>query len=61
MDWESQDMLALDNSTEELENSPLVPGSLTEELSRATLLDWASPEPARSPGRLGLEAVGEEL
>ncbi|XP_074193698.1 cyclic AMP-responsive element-binding protein 3-like protein 3 isoform X1 [Rhinolophus sinicus] len=61
VDWESQDMLALDNSTEELENSPLVPGSLTEELSRATLLDWASPEPARSPGRLGLEAVGEEL
>ncbi|XP_032990313.1 cyclic AMP-responsive element-binding protein 3-like protein 3 isoform X2 [Rhinolophus ferrumequinum] len=61
VDWESQDMLALDNSTEALENSTLVPDNLTEGLSRTTLLDWASPEPARSPGRMGLEAVGEEL
>ncbi|XP_019509073.1 PREDICTED: cyclic AMP-responsive element-binding protein 3-like protein 3 isoform X1 [Hipposideros armiger] len=61
VDWESQDMLALDNSTEELDNSTLVPGNLTEELSRTTLLDWVSPDPALSPGRMGLEAVGEEL
>lgn len=61
MDWKSQDMLALDNSTEELDNSTLVPGNLTEELSRTTLLDWVSPDPALSPGRMGLEAVGEEL
>lgn len=54
-------MLALDNSTEELNKSTLVQGNWTEELSRATLLDWASPEPALSPGRVGLEAVGEEL
>lgn len=54
-------MLALDNSTEELDNSTLVPSNLTEELSRATLLDWASPEPALSPSRVGLEVVGEEL
>lgn len=61
IDWESQDMLALDNSTEELDNSTLVPSNLTEELTRATLLDWASPEPAVSPSRVGLEVVGEEL
>ncbi|XP_037021170.2 cyclic AMP-responsive element-binding protein 3-like protein 3 isoform X1 [Artibeus jamaicensis] len=58
--WESQDMLALDNLTEELDKSTLVPGNWTEDLSRATLLDWASPEPALRPGRVGLE-VGEEL
>lgn len=61
VDWESQDMLALDNSMEELDNSTLVPGNLTEELSRTTLLDWVSSDPALSPGRMGLEAVGEEL
>lgn len=61
MDWDSRDMLALDTSTEELDNSTLVPGNLTEELSRASLLDWASPKPALNPGRVGLEAAGEEL
>ncbi|KAM7143156.1 cyclic AMP-responsive element-binding protein 3-like protein 3 isoform 3-T3 [Molossus nigricans] len=59
--WKSRDMLALDNSMEELNKSTLVQGNWTEELSRATLLDWASPEPALSPGRVGLETVGEEL
>ncbi|XP_028376933.1 cyclic AMP-responsive element-binding protein 3-like protein 3 isoform X2 [Phyllostomus discolor] len=58
--WESRDMLTLDNLTEELDKSTLVPGNWTEDLSRATLLDWASPEPALRPGRVGLEA-GEEL
>ncbi|XP_023380044.1 cyclic AMP-responsive element-binding protein 3-like protein 3 [Pteropus vampyrus] len=61
VDWDSRDMLALDTSTEELDNSTLVPGNLTEELSRASLLDWASPKPALNPGRVGLEAAGEEL
>ncbi|KAM8763535.1 cyclic AMP-responsive element-binding protein 3-like protein 3 isoform 1-T1 [Rhynchonycteris naso] len=59
--WESQDMLALDNSTEELDKSTLVQGNWIEDLSWAALLNWASPEPALSPGRVGLEAVGEEL
>ncbi|KAF5923295.1 hypothetical protein HPG69_005287, partial [Diceros bicornis minor] len=60
-DWQSQNMLALDNSTEKLDNLTLVSGNSSEELSRATLLDWASPEPAFSPGRAGLEAAGQEL
>ncbi|XP_070271919.1 cyclic AMP-responsive element-binding protein 3-like protein 3 isoform X1 [Myotis yumanensis] len=59
--WKSQDMLALENSTEELNKSTLVQGNWAEELSQATLLDWASSEPALSPGLVGLEAVGEEL
>lgn len=59
--WKSQDMLALENSTEELNKSTMVQGNWAEELSRATLLDWASSEPALSPGLVGLEAVGEEL
>lgn len=59
--WKSQDMLDLDNSMEEMNKSTLVQDNWTEELSRSTLLDWASPEPALSPGRVGLEAVGEEL
>ena len=53
-------MLALDNLTEELDKSTMVQGTWTEDLSRATLLDWASPEPALRPGHVGLEA-GEEL
>ncbi|XP_036315817.1 cyclic AMP-responsive element-binding protein 3-like protein 3 isoform X2 [Pipistrellus kuhlii] len=59
--WKSQDMLPLENSTEELNKSTLVQGNWAEELSRATLLGWASSEPALSPGLVGLEAVGEEL
>ncbi|XP_024425060.2 cyclic AMP-responsive element-binding protein 3-like protein 3 isoform X6 [Desmodus rotundus] len=58
--WESRDMLALDNLTEELDKSTMVQGNWTEDLSQATLLDWASPEPALRPGHVGLEA-GEEL
>lgn len=54
-------MLALDTSMAEKDNSTLGPGNLTEELSRASLLDWASPKPALSPGRVGLEAAGAEL
>lgn len=54
-------MLALENSTEELNKSTLVQGNWAEDLSQATLLDWASSEPALSPGLVGLEAVGEEL
>ncbi|XP_015999852.2 cyclic AMP-responsive element-binding protein 3-like protein 3 [Rousettus aegyptiacus] len=61
VDWDSRDMLALDTSTAEQDNSTLGPGNLTEELSRASLLDWASPKPALSPGRVGLEAAGAEL
>lgn len=59
--WKSQDLLALENSTEELNKSTLVQGNWAEELGQATLLDWASSEPALSPGLVGLEAVGEEL
>ncbi|XP_046494277.1 cyclic AMP-responsive element-binding protein 3-like protein 3, partial [Equus quagga] len=60
-DRESRHVLALDNSTEKLDNLTLASGNSSEELRRATLLDWASPEPALSPGRVGLEAAGEEL
>ncbi|KAK2494324.1 hypothetical protein MC885_013495 [Smutsia gigantea] len=58
--WESQSIPALDNSTEELDNSTLVPDNSTEELNQTTL-DWASPEPALSLGHVGLEAAGQEL
>ncbi|XP_006928332.2 cyclic AMP-responsive element-binding protein 3-like protein 3 isoform X2 [Felis catus] len=60
-DWESQGKSALDNLTEELDNSTLIADNSTEKLNRATLLDWTAPEPALSPGRGGLEAAGEEL
>lgn len=60
-EWESQDARALDNSTEDLDNSTLVQGNSMKELDRATLLDCAPPEPAVSPGRVGLEAAGGEL
>ena len=67
-EWESQDTRALDNSTEDLDNSTedldnstLVQGNSVKELDRATLLDCAPPEPAVSPGRVGLEAAGGEL
>ncbi|XP_039103521.1 cyclic AMP-responsive element-binding protein 3-like protein 3 [Hyaena hyaena] len=60
-DWESQGTSALDNLTEELGNSTLIPDNSTEKLSRTTLLDWTAAEPALSPGRVGLEAAGEEL
>ncbi|XP_037369071.1 cyclic AMP-responsive element-binding protein 3-like protein 3, partial [Talpa occidentalis] len=65
-DWESQDVQAMDNSTEELDNSTLVQGNIMELdwaslLDWATLLDWALPKPVFSPGLLGLEAAGEEL
>ncbi|XP_057565778.1 cyclic AMP-responsive element-binding protein 3-like protein 3 [Hippopotamus amphibius kiboko] len=57
----SRDTLALDNSTEELDNSTLVQGNSVKELDRATLLDCAPPEQALSPGRVGLEAAVGEL
>ncbi|XP_005682624.2 PREDICTED: cyclic AMP-responsive element-binding protein 3-like protein 3 isoform X1 [Capra hircus] len=60
-EWESQDTRALDNSTEDLDNSTLVQGNSVKALDRATLLDCAPPEPAVSPGRVGLEAAGGEL
>ncbi|XP_026905064.1 cyclic AMP-responsive element-binding protein 3-like protein 3 isoform X3 [Acinonyx jubatus] len=60
-DWESQGKSALDNLTEELDNSTLIADNSTEKLNQATLLDWTAPEPALSPGRGGLEAAGEEL
>ncbi|XP_043322162.1 cyclic AMP-responsive element-binding protein 3-like protein 3 isoform X1 [Cervus canadensis] len=60
-EWESRDTRALDNSTEDLDNSTLVQGNSVKELDRATLLDCAPPEPAVSPGRVGLEASGGEL
>lgn len=60
-EWESQDTRALDNSTKDLDNSTLVQGNSVKELDRATLLDCAPPEPAVSPGRVGLEAAGGEL
>lgn len=60
-EWESRDTRALDNSTEDLDNSTLVQGNSMKELDRATLLDCAPPEPAVSPGRVGLEASGGEL
>ncbi|XP_005896021.1 PREDICTED: cyclic AMP-responsive element-binding protein 3-like protein 3 isoform X1 [Bison bison bison] len=60
-EWESQDTRALDNSTEDLDNSTLVQGNSVKELDRATLLDCAPPEPAVSPGHVGLEAAGGEL
>ncbi|XP_029773242.1 cyclic AMP-responsive element-binding protein 3-like protein 3 isoform X2 [Suricata suricatta] len=61
VDWESQGTSALDNLTEELDNSTLISDNSTEELSRATLLDWTAAESALSPGRVGLEAAGGEL
>ncbi|XP_037679915.1 cyclic AMP-responsive element-binding protein 3-like protein 3 [Choloepus didactylus] len=60
-DGGSKDTPALDNSTLLLGNSTEQLGNSTEELGPATLLDWATPEPGRSPGRAGLEAAGEEL
>lgn len=60
-EWESQDTRALDNSTEDLDNSTLVQGNSVKELDQATLLDCAPPEPAVSPGHVGLEAAGGEL
>lgn len=60
--WESQGTSALDNLTGELGNSTLIPdNSSTEKLSRTTLLGWTAAEPGLSPGRVGLEAAGEEL
>lgn len=61
MHWKSQDVLPLENSTEELNKSTLIQGNWAEQLGRAALLGWASSEPALSPGLVGLEAVGEEL
>lgn len=49
----------LDNLTEELDNSTLVLANSTEDLGRATLLDWVASEPLLSPGRVGLEIPGE--
>uniref|UniRef100_A0A8C6I0L0 cAMP responsive element binding protein 3-like 3 n=1 Tax=Mus spicilegus TaxID=10103 RepID=A0A8C6I0L0_MUSSI len=49
----------LDNPTEELDNSTLVLANSTEDLGRATLLDWVASEPLLSPGRVGLEIPGE--
>ncbi|KAB0388304.1 hypothetical protein FD755_003260 [Muntiacus reevesi] len=60
-EWESRDTRALDNSTEDLDNSTLAQGNSVKELDRATLLNCAPPEPAVSPGRVGLEAAGGEL
>uniref|UniRef100_A0A8C3YIA7 cAMP responsive element binding protein 3 like 3 n=1 Tax=Catagonus wagneri TaxID=51154 RepID=A0A8C3YIA7_9CETA len=59
-DQESRDTSALDNSTENLDNSTLVQGNSVKELDQAALLDCAPPEPT-SPGRVGLEAAGGEL
>lgn len=51
----------LDNQTEELDNSTLVLANATEDLGRATLLDWVASEPLLSPGRVGLEMPGKEI
>lgn len=60
-DQGSRDRPALDNSTENLDNSTLVQENSLKETDQATLLDCAPPEPALSPGRVGLEAAGGEL
>ena len=60
-DQGSRDRPALDNSTENLDNSTLVQENSLKEIDQATLLDCAPPEPALSPGRVGLEAAGGEL
>ncbi|XP_050995730.1 cyclic AMP-responsive element-binding protein 3-like protein 3 [Acomys russatus] len=49
----------LDDATEELVNSTLVLVNSTEDLGRATLLDWVASESLLSPARLGLEMPGE--
>lgn len=49
----------LDNPTEELDNSTLVLANSTEELGRATLLDWVASGPLLSSGLVGLEMPGE--
>ncbi|KAG8519109.1 Cyclic AMP-responsive element-binding protein 3-like protein 3 [Galemys pyrenaicus] len=66
-DWEPQDMQALDNTTEELDDSTLAQHNLMEELDWTSLLDWATllhwalPKPVFIPGLFGLGAPGEEL
>ncbi|XP_040846562.1 cyclic AMP-responsive element-binding protein 3-like protein 3 isoform X1 [Ochotona curzoniae] len=60
-DWDFQNVKVLGNSTGPLDNATLVLGASQEELRRATLLEWAAPEPVRSAGRAGLEAAGGEL
>lgn len=50
----------LDNPTEELDNSTLVLANSTEDLGRATLLDWVASEPLLSPGWVGLQMPGKE-
>nr|XP_004654982.2 cyclic AMP-responsive element-binding protein 3-like protein 3 isoform X1 [Jaculus jaculus] len=49
------------NLTGDLDNSTLMLANSTEGLGQAKLLDWVAPEPLLSPGRVGLEAAGEEL
>ncbi|XP_027295140.1 cyclic AMP-responsive element-binding protein 3-like protein 3 isoform X3 [Cricetulus griseus] len=51
----------LSDSTEELDNSTLVLVNTTEDLGRATLLDWVALESLLSPGRVGLEMPGMEM
>lgn len=49
----------LDDPTEELDNTTLVLANSTEDLGRATLLDWVASEPLL--GQMGLEIPGEEI
>ncbi|XP_052603067.1 cyclic AMP-responsive element-binding protein 3-like protein 3 isoform X1 [Peromyscus californicus insignis] len=61
-DWGNfMEIPMLSNSTGELDNSTLVLVNATEDLGRATLLDWVALESLLSPGRVGLEMPGVEM
>ncbi|XP_059107650.1 cyclic AMP-responsive element-binding protein 3-like protein 3 [Peromyscus eremicus] len=61
-DWGNfMEIPMLSDSTGELDNSTLVLVNATEDLGRATLLDWVALESLLSPGRVGLEMPGVEM
>lgn len=55
------EMPMLSDPTGELDNATLVLVNATEDLGRATLLDWVALESLLSPGRVGLEMPGVEM
>ncbi|XP_042123098.2 cyclic AMP-responsive element-binding protein 3-like protein 3 isoform X2 [Peromyscus maniculatus bairdii] len=61
-DWGSfVEIPMLSDPTGELDNATLVLVNATEDLGRATLLDWVALESLLSPGRVGLEMPGVEM